>query len=78
MEKDRELFAKALQEAFIRKFEADLAEPVINIPTGTMLKPGAPEHYPGRGYYHPDFECRREGSNHYLLSFPEAMPKKEE
>lgn len=68
-EKDRELFAKALQEAFIRKFEADLAEPIIDVPTGTVLTPGNPDECLG-GDSHPEHPLCCDGCDYLAACYP--------
>ena len=70
MEKDRELFAQALEEAFIRKFDAELAEPVIDVQTGTELTPGDPENCAGNGKEDP-MTCCCDGCDYLASCYPQ-------
>lgn len=52
MTEERELFAKAIREAWIRKFDrelAELAEPVIDVQTATKPAAGRPRELSRRG-----------------------------
>ena len=62
---DREVFARAVQEAFIRKFDRELADPevAIDVPTGTELRPGDPENCLG-GDNHPEYPLCCDGCDH--------------
>lgn len=78
LEKDRELFARAIREAWDRKIDAKLAdaEPAIDPQTGVELRPGDPDHCKGNGK-HDGVECCCDGCDHYLACYPDAMPKEE-
>lgn len=54
-----------------------LACSVIDVQTGTELRPGDPEACAGNGKEDP-MACCCDGCDYYLACFPEAMPKEDE
>lgn len=68
LKKAKKLFGQALAQAFIEKFDEELAEE-----QGIELTPGDPERCKGNGK-HPGIECCCDECDYYTKCFPEWAP----